>query len=370
MKAWIFQDHRQKQKLGAKAPWSVGWLDPRTGKRRSKRIGQKTAARMYCRRLEGEVAAGTYNAPTRKTWKEFRAKYEKKVLSLNGGQSQVSGKIALDTFERIIKPQKVSAICTETIDAFIAKRRSETFGKAERPISVATINKELRYIRAAVRKAHEWKMLPEVPRVKMLREPKKLVTFVSPEEFVKLYDACDTATMPGNIPNVSPQLWWQALLILGYMTGWRISAMLALKWSDVDLEAGTALSRAEDNKGKRDVLIPLHPSVVEDLRELSGSFGEFVFPWSCNRRSLWREFARIQDAAEVHPSEKAYYGFHDLRRGFATMNALNLNAPTLQRLMQHASYTTTQRYIGMAEEANEEVQNLFDPIAGRKVSAG
>ena len=28
MRAWLFQDHRQKQKLGDEAPWSVGWIDP------------------------------------------------------------------------------------------------------------------------------------------------------------------------------------------------------------------------------------------------------------------------------------------------------------------------------------------------------
>ena len=28
MKAWTFQDHRAKLKLGSKAAWSVGWLTP------------------------------------------------------------------------------------------------------------------------------------------------------------------------------------------------------------------------------------------------------------------------------------------------------------------------------------------------------
>jgi hypothetical protein len=41
MKAWLFQDTRQKQKLGAKCPWSVGWFDAE-GKKKSKRIGSKS----------------------------------------------------------------------------------------------------------------------------------------------------------------------------------------------------------------------------------------------------------------------------------------------------------------------------------------
>lgn len=370
MKAWIFQDHRQKQQLGSRAPWSVGWLDPETGKRRSKRIGQKTAAKLYCRRLEGEVAAGTYNAPTRKTWGVFRTDYEKNVLSRSGEKSQVAAKAALDTFERLIKPGKISAIRTETIDDFVAKRRKETYGPDKRPLSVATINKELRYVRAALRKATEWRMLPQAPRVKMLKEPKKLATFVSPEEFSLLYDACETATRPGVVPNVSPCQWWRALLMFGYMTGWRISAILSLRWDDVNLERGTALSRAEDNKGKRDVLTPLHPTIVEELQGVSGSFGDYVFPWSGPRRALWREFIRIQKAAGVSPTEKPHYGFHDLRRGFATMNAQRLTAVALQQQMQHTDYRTTQGYIAIAGQLNAEVENLFVPAVNRKVSAG
>ena len=66
MRAWVFQDHRQKQRLGAKAPWSVGWLDPQ-GKRRSKRIGAKSLAQKYVRRIEGQLAAGIFRAEKPKT---------------------------------------------------------------------------------------------------------------------------------------------------------------------------------------------------------------------------------------------------------------------------------------------------------------
>ena len=43
-----------------------------------------------------------------------------------------------------------------------------------------------------------------------------------------------------------------ALLVFAYMTGWRISDMLALRREDLDLEGGYAITRAEDNKGDRD----------------------------------------------------------------------------------------------------------------------
>ena len=67
MRAWTFQDHRQKKKLGDKAPWSAGWIDPE-GSKRSKRIGSKSRAEKYARKKEGELAAGTYQNESRKHW--------------------------------------------------------------------------------------------------------------------------------------------------------------------------------------------------------------------------------------------------------------------------------------------------------------
>ena len=76
MRAWLFQDHRQKKKLGEdKCPWSVGWLDP-DGKRKSKQIGSKSMAEKFRRKIEGQLAAGIYQPQSRKSWKDFRSEFE------------------------------------------------------------------------------------------------------------------------------------------------------------------------------------------------------------------------------------------------------------------------------------------------------
>ena len=71
MRAWLFQDHRQKRSRGARAPWSVGWID-QEGIRRSKRIGSKSMALKFARKKEGQLAAGTCESVTPKLWHEFR----------------------------------------------------------------------------------------------------------------------------------------------------------------------------------------------------------------------------------------------------------------------------------------------------------
>src|SRR5262249_17497384 len=152
-----------------------------------------------------------------------------------------------------------------------------------------------------------------------------------------------------------------------YMTGWRISSLMALRWEHVDLEAGTALSRGEDNKGKRDQLIALAPVVIEHLRRLP-TFSPVVFPWNHPHRRLFSDFARSQKKAGINlKGRRDHYGFHDLRRAFATMNADTLTPDALQALMQHKDYTTTQRYISMASKLRPAVQKLFVPDVGRRV---
>lgn len=355
MSAWLFQDHRQKEKLGAKCPWSVGWIDPE-GKRKSKRIGAKSLAEKFARKVEGQLASNTYQDVKRKGWAEFRTDYEGKVASGSSSGNQLSIKIALDHFQRLIKPVSMAAIKTTTIDTYRAARQAEG-------VSVATVNKELRHLKAALRVAHEWKMIAEVPKVRMLREPEKIPRFVTQEHFTVIYNACDAAAEPSSLPCPAGD-WWRALLVLLFMTGWRIGQALALKWEDVDMEAGTAKTQAEDNKGKRDAIIGIHPLVVEHIRKIRG-FYPAVFPWLKNERELWNVFHKIQEAAGI---SEPYYGFHDLRRTFATMNAESMTADALQKLMQHKSYTTTQRYINLAHQVKSAVANLHVPDVLRKAN--
>lgn len=96
-------------------------------------------------------------------------------------------------------------------------------------ISPATVNKDLRTIKAALRYAHEHKYLAEMPRVHMVREPQKLPTYVSPEHFATIYDdACSLAMYPHNPDqHYTASEWWQALVVTAYMTGMRVRQILA-----------------------------------------------------------------------------------------------------------------------------------------------
>lgn len=363
MKTWLYQDAHQVKKLGPeKASWYVGWIDP-DGKRRCRSCGSgsrgKNRAEKFARKVEGQLAAGTYEAQNKMTWKDFRKEYESKKMVVMDTRHREETKRALDTFQELVRPVRMCAITSRTIAEFVAKRRVQRGIRPDSLISPATVNKELRHLRAVLRKAFKWGFLAKPVDFDFLREPKRLPCFVPPEEFVRLYHACRHASLPENLPFAATE-WWRGLLVTAYMTGWRIGALLALRREDVDLESGSALTRAEDNKGRRDQRILLHGLVLEHLRGLPGFTPEF-FPWSHPRRKIWEELARIQALDKIKPTGKAHYTFHDLRRGFATMNAERMTADALQALMQHQDYKTTQRYINLARQLRPAVQNLFVP---------
>src|SRR5262249_48393709 len=100
------------------------------------------------------------------------------------------------------------------------------------------------------------------------------------------------------------------------------------------------------------------------------SFDRFVFPWTLGTRDLDREFDRIQVAAKInlvcrgdheHTPACHLYGFHDLRRAFATVNAPRLTPDALQSLMRHKSYQTTQVYINLSKQIDDAVEVLHVP---------
>jgi integrase len=368
MSAWLYQDDKQLKKVGPeRASWYVGWLDP-DGKRRCKSFGAgaegKKLAFRHRRKVEAELLTGTYQNTSKKTWTEFRNQYETAVLTGEALRYREMTARALDNFERIIKPVKMSAVTEIALARFVATRRTEPGLRPKTTVSPATVNKDLRHLRAAIRKAYRWGYLVKLPEFSdcFIREPEKLPTYVTPEDFAELYQAVKFARLPRNIPYPASD-WWRALLMTAFMTGWRIGALLALRRADVDLEAGTAITQAEDNKGKRDQVIDLHPIVIEHMKAIP-SFDARMFPWDHGRRMLFTEFARIQTVAQIKPARKNRYGFHDLRRSFATMNADRLTPDALQTLMQHRDYQTTQRYINIARQLKPAAHDLFVPPVG------
>jgi integrase len=278
----------------------------------------------------------------RTRWSVLRERFLGHVAARKSTGTLVEYRRSLNTYERLMRPVWVLDVTTSAVDQFVERRKLD---RAD--ISPATINKDLRALKAMVRKANRWDMLDRIPAFEFLREAQHDPDFIAEDQFAKLYEACGTLKRPAD-KHYEPSEWWQALLAFAFTIGWRIGQILALKRDDLDFSSGTASVRAEDTNGKRDASIELHPWVLDHLKLIVG-FEPFVFAWPHHRRTLSADFDRLKDAAGVvMPGQ-----FHRLRYGFATYNAGVLDRDVLQRVMQHASSATTQRYINVVERMRQ-----------------
>ncbi len=245
-------------------------------------------------------------------------------------------------------PAYVDTITTADIDRFTAKRfQDRQLGAdddGEFPeLSPASVNKDLRALKVAFRKAHQWGMLSTPPVFTMLREPERDPYFIDDDAFKALYDACGSLARPEGRRYPAAD-WWRALLCFAYMTGWRVGEILDLRRADVDLDAGIATVDADSTKGRRTARVELHPIVVDHLRAIV-EFQPLVFEWPHHERTLWTDFTALKAAAGLEfPG-----AFHRLRFGFANANVDALPADLLQKLMRHQAASTTRRYINAAE---------------------
>lgn len=378
MRAWTFQDTRQKKKLGGdKCPWSVGWYDP-DGNKRSKTIGSKSMAEKFRRKKEGELAAGLCQVgATRVRWDRFRQEYEETIMPK--WRSAVSRRAAvdsLDMFENLVKPMYVTTINEKTLDTFVAKRLTMRGKKKNETVSPETVRKDLRTIRAALGQAKRWKYLAQVPATPEVDGYGKDKPFVTDKHFDAIMEACDTAKRPKD-QHVTAAEFWKALLAMAWVTGMRKSALLSLLWDDVDFEAGIALSRYGHNKGKRDQRhkIGAAANLLGPLHRVRKPGERRVFPWNYSLRTLDRDLAEIQKAAGIHlecredheHTPACYlYGFHSFRYAHATYNFGRVTDRDLQEQMGHASFATTQRYIKYAEAHQSRAYDVYLPDSLKK----
>lgn len=351
-----------------KGRFYVCYTDP-AGKKTSKACGEGSKGRTLAQKLKAKVEAelllNQYEDRTKETWLTFIDDYfASSRQATNRPRSQETTRQGLANFTRIARPRLVAAIDSRMIDRFAQKRKDEPGKRPGTQTSAATVNKELRFLKAALNCAKRWGYIRDVPDIRFLPEEEHEPTFMTPETFALLYDNADAATLP-ELPNgVTPGDFWRALLQFIWFTGWRINQILTLERGDIDLDAATILTPASRNKGRRDVRCGLHPLLVADLQRLMVAFTNRLFDFPHAETVAYSQLDRIADAAGV---ELAWgKKFHEIRRGFSTANVENLNLFELQRLMQHKSLETTRRYVAMAHRSTDTVAKLSVPPTKRR----
>ena len=185
----------------------------------STRTVNKQVARRLLKKREGDIATGSFSGVrVEKTRFEELAASIREDYAINKRRSSRRVEDYLKHLTAFLSGMRASAITTERIRGYIAKRQSE---KATN----GTINRELACLKRMFRLAYNQTppKVAGVPYIPMLEEH-NVRRFFTQEEYL---------SVRGALPDYA-----QVAVTIAYHTGMRIGEILTLKWSQVDLVQG------------------------------------------------------------------------------------------------------------------------------------
>ena len=188
----------------------------------------------------------------------------------------------------------IAEITRDQIIAIGERKKSESSGP--------TANRYLALIRAILRKAClEWEWIDKAPQVKLYKEAKRRVRWITPEEANRL------------LSELPPHQ--RDIVLFALATGLRQSNVFKLRWDQVDLPRSTAWIPGDKAKGKEDIHVSLSQLSGELLQRQLGKHTVFVFtyagrPMSQVNTKAWRSALKRAGIEN--------FRWHDLRHTWAS----------------------------------------------------
>jgi integrase len=244
----------------------------------------------------------------------------------------------LKKLEPYLRSQRLEAINMSALQFFI-RNRKETDG-----VSNATINRALEIVRRILNLAHQdWRWIRAVPKIRMLKEPRRRVRFLRREEAGRLLDAMPTHKKP--------------IVRFALATGCRAGEIFGLEWNRVDLARKVAWLDHGATKSGEGRGIPLNADAVAALQSTFGQHPRWCFTFAARRiqksSTAWdraRRRAGIED-----------FRFHDLRHTWASWHVQSgTSLPELMELGGWKSYEMVLRYAHLAPEKLSSVARRIE----------
>lgn len=294
--------------------------------------------------------------PTKKkevpTFDEFATRFIDGYARAN--QQKPSGIAAKVTIlERHLKPffkgKRLDEITNEDVQRLKAQLRCK---------APKTVNNILTVLNTALRVAVEWQVIDESPcSVRLLKTPITSARFHDSQAYEALVEA-------------AIKLDWRAELIVlfGGDAGLRCGEMMALEWSEVDLDKGQLRIQHSEwkghltaTKGGRVRYVPLTNRLASALRKHRHLRSQRVLHQDDRKRTPLTQKI-VQDwVKRVAGAANVQAGVHILRHTFCSRLAMS-GAPTraIQELAGHKDIGTTQRYMHLSPNATEQAIRLLD----------
>jgi integrase len=256
--------------------------------------------------------------------------------------------------------RSLSAITPHSLEVYLANRRNGLVGgKKPKPLSQASVNRELCRIKHMFGKAVEWGYLEKNPaeRIKQQREYPRAADYLSRDEIRAVTAACEGVL--------------KTILTVAIHTGLRRGELLSLSWQDIDLERRVLTVR--DSKNHETRYVPLCQEATDALgehrlwqtREVGGIASHvFVNPRSGEPyQNLRRGFATVLKRAGI----TRHFTFHGLRHTAASQMVMaGLPLQTVGAILGHRTAQMTLRYAHLSPGyLRDAVDRLGEHLTGR-----
>jgi integrase len=224
-----------------------------------------------------------------------------------------------------------------TAAKFLRWRGSTVHSKRRGLISPASLAKDSAHLRSLWTwlAKKRWKRsdgeLIEFPDYARPRVPKPVPKAYKAEELARLVDAAKHRK--GHVAGKPAAWYWVTKLQAMFQTGERIGAVMALRWSEVDLERHTLTFLAATRKGHRETITrPITPALARCLAMHKGDPGERVWPWLEDREML-SCYASLRVLCRT--AGVPYKPFHSIRK--ATASYLKRAGISAKKQLGHSS---------------------------------
>lgn len=215
-----------------------------------------------------------------------------------------------------------------------------------------------RNLKAAFNKAKEWEYITVNPFAK-IKLPKQ-------QEVKQIFIGEDVLN---DIISVTEKEFLRNMITFAFYTGCRVSEVVNIKWSNIDLNTGLiTIGDAEfATKSRKQRIVPICDEinhVLVNLKLKNGNHNGYVFhkengfPYTSEYIS--KEFKKVVRKAGVDESVH----FHTLRHSFASnLVQRNTSLYIIKELMGHSSITVTERYSHVSNDALRQAINVFNKKA-------
>jgi len=250
--------------------------------------------------------------------------------------------------DRFLGHLQLSQVTRDVIDA-IADRKA-------RLTSRSTANRYLALIRSILRRARDdWNWLDSIPKVRLFREPKGRVRFLSPEEARRLLNE-----LPVHLRDMAQ---------FALATGLRQRNVSFLQWEQVDMARRVAWIHPDQAKAGRAIGVPLNESAVAVLRRRLGQDRAHVFTYE--GKPVARCSTKAWKSALARAGIERTFRWHDLRHTWASWHVqCGTSLKELMELGGWASYEMVLRYAHLAADQLRGVAcRIDDTFATQTLSA-